>query len=55
VLSELLSQGKSLSAIARDLDAQGERTVKGGRWTATVVSRLVSRLGLAVEVEAATA
>ena len=46
VLSDMLDKGLSYGGIARELAAKGERTVRGGRWDAKAVSRMVARLGL---------
>ncbi len=45
-ISDMLASGLGNCAIARDLNAKGEVTVKGGRWTATAIRRLRERLGL---------
>jgi hypothetical protein len=42
----MLADGMGNCEIARTLNAKGETTVKGGRWTATAVRRLRQRLGL---------
>lgn len=46
VFEEMLGRGLSMSAIARELNAAGETTPRGGRWQTTTVSRMVARLGL---------
>jgi len=46
IIENMLAEGLSLNAIARDLHARGETTVRGGAWTATAVRRLVKRLEL---------
>ncbi len=53
MISEMLAEGLSFNAIARDLDARGETTVKGGRWAAKAVSRLAKRLDLAPAIASA--
>lgn len=45
-LQPMVASNMSLNAIANALNAKGEVTVRGGRWTATAVRRLVARLGL---------
>lgn len=45
-IESMLAQGMGNTAIARELNAKGETTVKGGRWTATAVRRLRQRLSL---------
>jgi DNA invertase Pin-like site-specific DNA recombinase len=45
-IESMLADGMGNCEIARTLNAKGETTVKGGRWTATAVRRLRQRLGL---------
>lgn len=44
VIEPMVADGLSLQAMARTLNATGERSVRGGRWTAKGVSRLRQRL-----------
>ncbi len=44
VIEPMLTSGMSLQGIARALDEAGISTPRGGRWTATQVSRMVSRV-----------
>ena len=44
VIEELAADGLSLQGMARELNRRGERSVRGGRWTATSVRRLRSKL-----------
>lgn len=44
VFAELAADGLSLNAMARTLNARGERTVRGGTWTAKAVSRIQAKL-----------
>lgn len=44
IVTPLMSQGRSLRAIAATLDAQGIKTARGSHWTAAAVSRVVKRL-----------
>ena len=46
VLVDLLDQDLSYRAIARTLNSQGERTARGGSWSAQQVIRMVERLEL---------
>jgi DNA invertase Pin-like site-specific DNA recombinase len=42
-VQRMLDAGMSLQAIARELNAQGTPTARGGQWAATTVSNLVAR------------
>jgi len=44
VIEGLQSQGKSLRAIARELDSLGVQTARGGAWTPTAVKNVISRV-----------
>lgn len=44
----MISEGLSRCAIARKLNAQGEKSVRGGRWTATAVKVVLARLEIAI-------
>jgi DNA invertase Pin-like site-specific DNA recombinase len=43
-VTRMLADGMSLQAIARELNAQGTPTARGGQWAAATVSNLVARL-----------
>ena len=45
-ISEMLERGLGNTAIARELNARGERSVAGGKFTATSIRLLRARLGL---------
>ena len=45
-LETMLAEGLGNTAIARELNARGETSVRNGQWTATSVRRLRQRLGL---------
>ena len=47
VLQEMLDRGLGYNGIARELDGKGERTPRGGTWSAMAVSRMVKRLSIA--------
>lgn len=42
---EMRQRGLSLQAMARELEAMGVRTARGGAWTATAVRNVVQRIG----------
>lgn len=44
IVQPMLAAGTSLQGVARALDEAGIATPRGGKWTATQVSRMVSRL-----------
>ncbi|MCK8787320.1 recombinase family protein [Roseomonas sp. NAR14] len=44
-MTELRDRGMGLQGIARMLNEAGERTVRGGVWTATAVKRVLERVG----------
>jgi DNA invertase Pin-like site-specific DNA recombinase len=44
VIQDMLSQGKSLRAIARELDSLNVKTARGGQWTPTAVRNILQRL-----------
>ena len=44
-IKERLGAAASLNAIAREMDAIGARTPRGGSWTATAVKRALERVG----------
>lgn len=43
VIEGMLSQDKSLRAIARELDSLGVQTARGGKWTPTAVKNVLAR------------
>lgn len=53
IITEMIGRQMSFNAIARELNAKGETTVRGGNWTAKAVSRLVARLDLKAYMQAA--
>lgn len=44
VIEGMHSQGKSLRAIARELDSLGVLTARGGKWTPTAVKNVLARI-----------
>lgn len=44
VIQGMLNQGKSLRAIARELDRLNVQTARGGQWTPTAVKNAISRV-----------
>ena len=45
-ISEMVAAGSNDNVIASELNARGERSVRGGAWTAKAVCRLRGRLGI---------
>jgi len=46
IFEEMVAKGLSLNAMARELDGNGDRTPRGGTWTAKACSRMIDRLCL---------